>query len=298
MSEMNTASYPCPEEPGFTARPINTNSYRFVDSHCHLDALEFEQDLQAVRLRAREGGVDLCLLPAVDKMSFEKVARLAHQFKDVYALGIHPLYTTKAKESDLDFLVECVSSAQKVHDPRMIAIGEIGLDKSVPGLNWDKQVFFYETQLRTASEFNLPVVLHVRQSVDFILKGLRKIRVCGGIAHAFNGSLQQAHQLIDLGFKLGFGGALTYPRALHLRKLAKELPIDCIVLETDSPDIVPSWLYVNAERRSKGALQARNEPLEILKIAAELSSLRGISKEELMYATRQNFFSLFNLNDL
>jgi len=277
---------------------INHNLFRFVDSHCHLDALEFEQDLEAVRLRAKDGGVDLCLLPAVDKISFEKVSRLAHQFKDVYALGIHPLYTTNAKESDLDFLVESVSSAQEANDPRLIAIGEIGLDKSVPDLDWDKQVFFYETQLRTASEFNLPVVLHVRQSVDFILKGLRKIRVNGGIAHAFNGSLQQAHQLIDLGFKLGLGGALTYPRALHLRKLAKELPIDCIVLETDSPDIVPSWLYVNSQLRSEGAVQGRNEPIEILKIAAELASLRGITKEELMYATSQNFFSLFNLNDL
>lgn len=304
--------------------------YRFIDSHCHLDAIEFTVDIERVRERARAQGVDLCLIPSVDRPSFQRVSELAHLFKDVYALGIHPLFTTAAVQTDIELLKQMVSKARKVatkeapfrdlevsdlqasnlqasdlsslscsnelgfKDPRLIAIGEIGLDKVVPGLDWSRQVDFYEQQLKIAADFDLPVVLHVRGAVDFILKGLRKITVKGGIAHAFNGSLQQAHQLIELGFKLGFGGALTYPRALHLRKLAKELPLESIVLETDSPDIVPSWLYVNADRRAGGEEQGRNEPCEIPKIAAELCSLRGIEVEELMHASTANFVSIFN----
>ncbi len=315
---------------------LKRQPYRFIDSHCHLDANEFSSDVQEVRDSARAKGVDLCLIPSVDRASFQKVAELAYLFNDFYALGIHPLFSLSATQTDIDSLKESVlktrevvtqgetlgttrmgglislsalsgtsgtsgtteSGAKSFKDPRMIAIGEIGLDKVVSGLDWGKQVDIYEQQLKIACEFGLPVVLHVRGAVDFILKGLRKIPVQGGIAHAFNGSLQQAHQLIDLGFKLGFGGALTYPRALHLRRLAKELPLDSIVLESDSPDIVPSWLYVNADRRAAGEEQGRNEPGVIPKIAAELSSLRGITTDELMYATTANFVSIYNIKKL
>ncbi len=292
--------------------------YRFIDSHCHLDANEFIEDLSDMRERAREGGVDLCLIPAVDKNNFDTVCSLAHRFKDVYALGVHPLYTKDASLEDLQLLRKHLARAlcrtlNELRDPlprefhlasnntqtvdqRLVAIGEIGLDGAVKTLDWSKQIFFLEEQLKLAMEFDLPVVLHVRQAVDFVLKALRKFRVKGGIAHAFNGSLQQAEQFMDLGFKLGMGGALTYPRALHLRRLVQALPAQSIVLETDSPDIVPVWKYVSAELRAKGLAQARNEPSELPKIAQEIAGLRGVDLEELMILSTTNFLNVFNLN--
>jgi TatD DNase family protein len=217
--------------------------------------------------------------------------------EDVYALGIHPMYTNEAELSDLDALREqvalCLGLGHTARDSRFIAIGEIGLDRAVKHLQWDKQWYFYEQQLSIAAQFDLPVVVHVRQAVDFVLKGLRKTNVRSGIAHAFNGSLQQAKQLIEMGFKLGFGGAMTYPRALHLRELVKVLPLESIVLETDAPDIVPAWLYVTAQLRQTGLAQARNDPAQLAQIAQEIAKIRDISVQELMYATTENFLSLF-----
>ena len=150
------------------------------------------------------------------------------------------------------------------------------------------QLHYFEAQLRLAKAFELPVVLHVRRAQDEILKLLRRIRPPGGIAHAFNGSLQQAQAFIGLGFKLGFGGAVTYDRALQLRRLATELPGDALVLETDAPDIPPHWLYVTAAERAAGRAPARNSPAELPRIAAVVAALRGISGAELARATRDN----------
>ena len=272
-------------------------SPRFIDSHCHLDASEFGVDSDAMRDRARRAGVDLCLIPAVDSNNFEVVQNLAHRFNDLYAFGIHPLYTPGAKDEDLQTLRSLLAKGTNFphKDPRLVGVGEIGLDGALKKLDWNRQIFFYEEQLKIAAQFNLPVVLHVRQSVDFVLKGLRKHRVRGGIAHAFNGSLQQAAQFIEMGFKLGFGGALTYPRALHLRRLVREVPAQSIVLETDSPDIVPVWRYVNAQERARGQVQGRNEPSDLPRIAKEIAALRGESLEELMTQSTNNFLSVFNL---
>jgi TatD DNase family protein len=178
------------------------------------------------------------------------------------------------------------------HDHRLVAVGEIGLDGFVPTLNTPealaKQQHFYKAQLQLAQQHQLPVILHVRRSADWLLKGLRQTPVVGGIAHAFNGSLQQAQTFIDLGFKLGFGGALTFDRALQLRRLATELPLSAIVLETDAPDIPPHWLYATAEQRAAGQPQGRNEPAELPRIAKVLADLRGISLEEVAAVTRAN----------
>ena len=181
--------------------------YRYIDSHCHLDAGEFAHDCIQMRERARSQGVDLCLIPAVDRNNFELVRNTAHSFKDVYALGIHPLYTLDALEDDLILLhrhLKAHSDSSALHE-RLVAVGEIGLDGFEKSLDWSRQVHFFEAQLKLAQLFDLPVVLHVRQAVDFVLKGLRKYKVRGGIAHAFNGSLQQAEHFIDMGFKLGLG---------------------------------------------------------------------------------------------
>jgi TatD DNase family protein len=134
----------------------------------------------------------------------------------------------------------------------------------------------------------LPVILHVRKSADALLKGLREIAPCGGMAHAFNGSLEQAKAFVSAGFALGFGGTLSYDKALQIRRLASELPLDALVLETDAPDIPPQWLYVTAEQRAAGQAQGRNTPEELPRIAQTLATLRGISPAALATATTRN----------
>jgi TatD DNase family protein len=185
--------------------------------------------------------------------------------------------------------------AQHRGDPRLVAVGEIGLDFFVPALCTgpmrEKQEHFYRAQLKLARQYDLPVVVHVRRSADMLLKHLRDLALgkpWQGIAHAFNGSVVQAQQFLKLGFKLGFGGALTYDRALQLRRLATTLPLSALVLETDAPDIPPHWLYATAEQRSAGMAQGRNTPGELPRIAAEVAHMRGISLAELAQATRAN----------
>jgi TatD DNase family protein len=216
-------------------------------------------------------------------------------------LGIHPLYVPQASEDDLQILETKVREALSLNaagqraDPRLVALGEIGLDLFVPSLcqpaMLEKQIFFYHAQLKLAQQFKLPVILHVRKSADLLLKGLRRFGSQGGIAHAFNGSQQQAESFLNLGFVLGFGGAMTFDRALQLRRLATELPLSALVLETDAPDIPPHWLYqTQAQRQSLEGLlkQNRNEPGEVAQIGAVLAQLRGLALEEVASATVQN----------
>lgn len=261
----------------------------WIDTHCHLDAAEFWPETQAVRAHAAIEKVAHCVLPAVEVANFDAVRRLAHEGGDSYALGIHPLCVAQATDADLRTL-----DAQLLRycdDPRLVAVGEIGLDFFVPELLVnplrERQQFFYLEQLKLARQHDLPVLLHVRHSADQLLKGLRNIGG-HGIAHAFNGSLQQAHAFIALGFKLGFGGALTYARALQLRRLATFLPMDAIVLETDAPDMPPHWLYKTAQQRAAGEPQGRNEPAELPRIGAELAALRGMTTDDLAAATSRN----------
>lgn len=259
---------------------------RWIDTHCHLDASEFDADRDAQRALARAGGVELCVLPAVSASNLETVRELAHRHGDVYALGIHPLYTPQAAEQDLRTLAARLQALRD--DPRLVAVGEIGLDGFVPGLDMARQQAFYRAQLKLAQHAELPVILHVRRSADALLKGLRDTPVRGGIAHAFNGSMQQAEALIERGFCLGFGGALTYERALQLRRLATHLPLSSLVLETDAPDIPPHWLYATAAMRAQGQPQGRNSPTQLPRIASVLAELRGLSLEALAQATSEN----------
>jgi TatD DNase family protein len=167
-------------------------------------------------------------------------------------------------------------------------VGEIGLDGFVPGLDMARQQLFYQAQLKLAQQHDLPVIMHVRRSADLLLKGLRKTPVKGGIAHAFNGSHQQAEEFIKLGFKLGFGGAVTFETALQLRRLAVELPLTALVMETDSPDIPPHWRYTTAGERALGTPQGRNEPAELPRIAQQVADLRAMPLIELAGATTAN----------
>lgn len=252
----------------------------WVDTHCHLDAGEFGGQSLAVAGKAAEAGVRAIVIPSIARFNFGEVAELARQSGNgVYALGIHPLYVPTAKEDDLAALRRAIEVA--MDDPLFIGIGEIGLDFFVEALKQEamrtRQEFFFAEQLKLARDFDLPVLLHVRRSQDIILKHLRRIRVPGGIAHAFNGSFQQAQTFIELGFHLGFGGAMTFPRSLQIRRLAAELPLSSIVLETDAPDISPAWLH-----------PATNSPDQIPRIGEVLAELRNLPLPEIAAATSEN----------
>ncbi|OZA12278.1 MAG: DNAase [Hydrogenophilales bacterium 17-62-8] len=252
----------------------------FIDTHSHFDAAEFDADRDAEYARARAAGVGMLIVPSITRDNFAAVAATCARYPACLpAWGMHPMYIGIHQPEHLANL------RAQIGAQRPVAIGEIGLDFFVPGLDPAMQVFYYVEQLKLAREFDLPVLLHCRKSSDVLLKHLRQIKPRGGIAHAFNGSAQQAAEFIKLGFKLGFGGAFTWPRANHLRRLAADLPLEAIVLETDSPDIPPSWIG-----------QGRNAPAELPRIAAELAQLRGTTVEAIAAATTRNAHELLRLD--
>ncbi|HXD05979.1 MAG TPA: TatD family hydrolase [Burkholderiaceae bacterium] len=258
----------------------------WIDTHCHLDASEFDADRDAVVARARAQGLSQLVIPAVAPSNFDAVRELAHLHGFSYALGIHPL-CTGALDEEASIEALHLALARYAGDPRLVAVGEIGLDHFVPGLDRDRQARFYARQLALARDFALPVLLHVRRSADHLLKHLRRCEVPGGIAHAFNGSRQQADSFVAMGFRLGFGGAMTFERALQIRRLAQELPPHALVLETDAPDIAPQWLYKTAAQREAGEA-ARNEPGELPRIAQSLAELRGMDVQSIAELTLAN----------
>lgn len=247
-----------------------------IDTHCHLDAGEYDADRDAVRERAFAAGVAALVVPAVEVGNFATVRSIAAADTRIgYALGIHPLYVDRAGDEDIARLRDALASS--IGDPALLAVGEIGLDFFEPGLDRARQERFFRAQLELAREFGLPVLMHVRRSQDVILKHLRSVRPPGGIAHAFNGSMQQAAQYLALGIALGFGGAMTYDRALQLRRLVRELPPEAHVLETDAPDIAPEWIH-----------RRRNEPAELVRIARVFAEVRGEALEAVVARTAAN----------
>ncbi|WP_323120670.1 TatD family hydrolase [Burkholderia alba] len=248
----------------------------WIDTHCHLDATEFDADRDVVAAEARAAGVSRIVIPSVGRGNFAVVRELAHRTGGcAYALGIHPMCTPRANEADLDLLRMEIEAS--LDDPRFVAIGEIGLDYFVPGLDEARQQFFYQAQLKLARDFDLPVLCHVRKSQDRVLAGLRRFNVRRGIAHAFNGSFQQAQAYLAQGLHLGFGGNVTFGRALQIRRLAAQLPLDALVVETDAPDIAPEWRY-----------KGRNTPDQVPGIGAALAELRGIGADALALSTSAN----------
>src|SRR6185369_5085090 len=234
-------------------------------------------DRDAVQAAAVAAGVERIVVPAVAVEGFPKLKSVVERYPGcLAAYGIHPLYVMQAQEADLGILRDWLAREKAA------AVGEIGLDYYVSDSDPVRQEFFYVEQLKLAREFNLPVLLHVRRAVDDILKHLRRIAVPGGIAHAFNGSRQQAEIFIGLGFKLGFGGTMTYSGSTRIRELAATLPLESIVLETDAPDIPPAWLN-----------RGRNAPAELARIAQTLAELRGRPVAEIAAATSANARQLF-----
>jgi len=255
-----------------------------IDTHCHLDANEFDSDRDALVRATRAAGIGATVVPSIGPGNWAAVRECCNRYADCFpAYGIHPLYIQGIDDSDLDALRDWIGAELKAPTPP-VAVGEIGLDFFLPGQDIDRQEFLFLEQLKIARDFDLPVLLHVRRAVDRVLKCLRRVRVRGGIAHAFNGSQQQAEAFVGLNFKLGLGGAMTYAGSQRIRRLAITLPMAALVLETDAPDIPPSWIAGK-----------RNTPRELVGIADTLSQLRGLSREDAASATSQNALEALRL---
>ena len=252
-----------------------------IDTHCHLDVAQFDADRQAVLARARSAGVRGIVVPGVEAPGWDGLWHLCAAEPDLFpAFGLHPVYLEQHGEADLAALESLVASR------RPVAIGEIGLDYFIADLDRDRQQSLFEAQLMIARDARLPVILHVRKAHDPVLATLKRVEVPGGIAHAFNGSLQQAQHYIDLGFKLGFGGMLTYERSTRLRTLARGLPLEALVLETDAPDMVV------AQHRGE-----RNSPEYLPDCLAALAGVRGEPSERVAQQTSANARVVLALDD-
>jgi TatD DNase family protein len=250
-----------------------SHGIKLIDTHCHIDLGVFDKDYTEVLDRARAAGVSAMILPGVDRGGWARLLDLCIQEPDLYpALGLHPMYLRMHHSGDLNELQRHVDQGGQV------AIGEIGLDYYVEGIDRQQQQELFEAQLDIASAADLPVLLHVRKAHDQVLATLRRRKFRqGGIVHAFAGSFQQAEHYIKLGFKLSFGGTLTYDRSKRIRAVARQLPLEAIVLETDAPDIPVS-----------SHSGERNSPEYLPEILDALTELRTESKEMLAAQTTEN----------
>ncbi len=250
-----------------------------IDSHCHIDAPGFDADRAAVLERAAASGVTRIIAPAVAAEGWPILRDIARAFPQVApAWGLHPMYLAEHRPEHLTRLREWIG-----HE-RPVAIGECGLDFFIEGLDPDAQREYLIGQLRLAREFDLPVILHARRAVDDVTALLRRIGGLRGVVHSFSGSRQQAETLCDMGFLLGFGGAVTFERARRLRGLAAALPVECLLLESDAPD-----------QPDSGIRGQRNEPARLRVIAETIAGLRGQTPDDLAERTRANACRLFGL---
>ncbi len=250
-----------------------------IDSHCHLDASEFDADRTAVIERARAAGVQAQVVPAVTAASWPKLREVCQQAPGLYpAYGLHPMFLANHRPEHLGQLREWVERE------RPCAIGECGLDFFVEGLDAETQQDYFIGQLKLARDFDLPVIVHARRAVDAVITAIRRIGGLRGVVHSFPGSPEQAAQLDKLGFLLGLGGPLTYDRAQRLQRLVREMPLEQLLLETDAPD-----------QPDAGIRGQRNEPARLSVIARHVAALRGTDVETVARLTSENARRLFSL---
>lgn len=250
-----------------------------IDSHCHLDAPEFDPDRAEVIARARAAGVRAQVLPAVSAASWPGLRDVCASAPGLYpAYGLHPMYLDAHRDEHLQQLRAWIERE------RPVAVGECGLDFFVDGLDPERQQFMFDSQLRLARDFDLPLIVHARRAVDQVLASIRRFAPLRGVVHSFSGSEDQAKRLVDAGFLLGLGGPVTYERAQRLRRIAASLPLQALLLESDAPD------QPDAEIRGQ-----RNEPARLPVVCATIAALRGISAESLAEATARNALRLFGL---
>jgi len=252
---------------------------QLIDTHCHLDLEDFDTDRDQVLSRCQRSGIEKIIVPAIESSSWQNLLGICEQHNALFpALGLHPVFIDKHNDDDI------IKLEQQVNIHRPVAVGEIGLDFFIKNTDKARQINIFEKQLAIAEEKKLPVILHVRKAHDEVLKLLRDKKIPGGTCHAFSGSEQQARQYIDMGFKLGFGGTLTYPNAHRIHALAKALPLDYIVLETDAPDM--------SGHTHKGE---RNSPEYLPDALNALSVIKSIDIELVAEQTTKNAEKLFQL---
>ena len=252
---------------------------QLVDSHCHLDVDAFDADRADVIERARRAGVTRQIIPAIDAAGWPRVRDLCASNPGLYpAYGLHPMFLEQHRPEHLVELREWV----QVEEP--VAIGECGLDYFVPGLDVDAQARIFDAQLRLAREFDLPLIVHARRAVDAVIAAIRRAGEVRGVIHSFSGSSQQATQLFELGFLIGLGGPVTYTRANRLRTLARTMPLEHLLLETDAPD-----------QPDSGHRGQRNEPARMVNALQAIAELRDMDPEDLADATTANAERLFRL---
>lgn len=252
-----------------------------IDSHSHLDVVEFDADRADVIARARAAGVTRQIVPAIDAASFARVRALCASESGLYpAYGLHPMYLAAHRPQHLDEL------AQWLEREKPFAVGECGLDFYVPGLDADAQRSYFERQLELARAFDLPLILHARRALDDVTAAIRRVGSLRGIVHSFSGSVEQARALWKLGFCVGIGGPVTYPRARRLREIAATMPLEFLLLETDSPD-----------QPLHGHQGARNEPALLAEVCNCVAALRGVEPQVVAQATTRNCERLLRLPD-
>ena len=250
-----------------------------VDSHCHLDASEFNADRSDVIARARAAGVQVQVVPAVTAASWPTLRETCRMAEGLYpAYGLHPMFLDAHRPEHLDDLRGWIERE------RPCAVGECGLDFFVAGLDAELQQHYFMGQLRMAREFDLPVIVHARRAVDAVIAAIKQVGGLRGVVHSFPGSPEQAAQLHKLGFLLGLGGPLTYDRAQRLQRLVATMPLEQLLLETDAPD-----------QPDAGIRGGRNEPARLPVILETVARLRGQPAEDIAAQTTANAKRLFGL---
>ena len=250
-----------------------------IDSHCHLDAAEFDADRATVIQRAQAAGVGMQVVPATHAEAWPGLREVCADAPGLYpAYGLHPVFLEQHTLAHLDALAGWIARELPV------AVGECGLDYFIDALDRDAQQYYFEAQLELARDHDLPVIVHARRAVDATIAAIRRVGKLRGVVHSFPGSLEQARQLRELGFMIGLGGPITYERARRLRRLVAEMPLDQLLLETDAPD------QPDADNRG-----GRNEPALLVRVLDVVANLRGQDREEIAAATTANTRRLFNL---
>jgi TatD DNase family protein len=255
---------------------------RLIDTHTHLDFPDFDADRTEVLARSRALGVQRLVVLGVYQANWQRLWHLVEANEELHAaFGLHPVYLDDHQPQHLDELRDWLS--RLAGHRKLCAVGEFGLDYYLETLDRQRQQVLFEAQLELAIEFQLPALLHVRRAHAATIATLKRLRPKrGGIIHAFAGSYEEAREYIKLGFRLGLGGAATWPQANRLRKVVAQLPEQSIVLETDAPDMAPAMHP-----------HQRNSPEYLADICAELAALRGVTPEELAAASSRNAHELF-----
>lgn len=248
-----------------------------VDSHCHLDVGEFDADRDAVLQRARAAGVTRQVVPAIQADTWPRVKAVCAMAPGLYpAYGLHPVFLAAHRRTHVDALRAWIERE------RPVAVGECGLDFFVDGLDRDEQAWYFDAQLATAREYGLPLIVHARRAVDAVIAAIRRHPGVRGVVHSFSGSAEQAARLHELGWLLGLGGPVTYPRANRLRMLAARIPLEQLLLETDAPD-----------QPDCGHRGQRNEPARLVGVLDAIAALRSEGAERIAKATSANAMRLF-----